>query len=147
MHGRYKIREYEAGTNKLISVSDWIENKIVASTNYGLNLILQNLGGDHTYLLEITQAKIGTGTNAPAESDTDLQTPVVSGITRASQVVGVKTLTIDFFIADALLPNGNYNEFGLFCSNQLFARSLISPTYTKTANKDTKIEYEITFNN
>jgi hypothetical protein len=142
--GRYRIRTYDSITKKLKRVSPWIENLIVSSDQHGINLIMRRLIGDNTFSIEINQAKIGTGNTAPAGTDTDLETPVTDGIVRANQSVANNVATLEFFISDLELPNGTYKEFGLFCTDQLFARSLISPNYTKSSNEDTSVEYELT---
>ena len=147
MSGKYRITTRDSITGEVIKRSDWIPNLIMAGTNTGVNLIGQRLAGLTVYDLEIDEAKIGTGTTAPADSDTDLETVAVSGIGRADQTVATSSVTLSFFIPDATLPNGTYTEFGIFASSQIFARSLISPSYTKGSNQDTTIEYIITFDN
>lgn len=144
-----KIALFNAGKLEpfLIETLPTINNIVSTATNHGLNIIAQNLTGIDTYPIEITQAKIGTGTNTPAATDTDLQTAVLSGILRANQSSSGPVATLSFFINDGDLSNGTYNEFGIFCGNQLFARSLISPAYTKASGEDTTIEYTITFSN
>jgi hypothetical protein len=126
-----------------------IENLIMLDQDTGLNLLMQHLLGDNTFPLEIDSAAIGTGTTAPADSDTSLETPVVTGIPRAiGELTDERTLYLEFFITNDELPNGEYTEFGLFCGTQLFARSLIeSPTYTKNDNQDTLIVYTIQVTN
>lgn len=124
-----------------------IQNLIVISANYGLNLVAQSLIGLTTYPLEITQGKIGTGTTTPTNADTDLETTTLSGILRANQSHALGVAEIQFFIADSELTNGTYNEFGIFCGAQLFARSIISPAFTKATSEDTGIDYTLTFTN
>lgn len=155
--GQYRFKRYALCEDSLIDVplnerevlevSDWHKNLVVYSTNHGLGLIAQQLIGITTYPLEITQLKIGTGSTAPVAGNTDLQTPVTSGIIRATQSFTSTTATIEFFVPNADLPNGTYNELGIFCGNQLFARSLISPSFTKATNEDTGIEYILTLSN
>lgn len=142
--GRYRFRTYQAGTKKLLRTSDWVENLVVTGVNHGTNLILQRLIGEKDFDIEVTSAAIGTGTTVPQASDTDLATPVLDGILRATQEIVGNTAVLQFFIADAELPNGTYSEFGLKCGEQLFARSLIQPTYTKSSAEDTTVEYELT---
>jgi hypothetical protein len=127
------------------TTGEWIKNKIVSSTNHGLNLVCQHLNGVITYPLEITQAKIGTGSTPTALGNTDLETSVLDGILKASSVVANNQITFEFFISDGDLANGTYSEFGLFCGNQMFSRVIISPAYTKSSNEDTVIEYSIQF--
>lgn len=143
--GKYKIKTYKQG--ELVRESSWIKNLIVANSDRGVSLIIERLSGATTYDLEITSASIGTGTNAPADSDTGLQTSVLANILVASLSKTTKRLTLNFFISDAELTNGTYTEFGLFCGTRLFARSLITPSYTKSSGEDTTIEYIIDVDN
>jgi hypothetical protein len=145
--GRYRFRTYRAGTGELLHTSPWIKNLVSTASSHGLNIIARRMIDDLTYDLVITQAKIGTGTTAAAASDTDLETTTTDGILVANSSVSGATATFEFFIPDVLLPNDTYSEFGIFCEDQLFARSLIDPTYTKEDNEDTSIEYEVTFSN
>lgn len=155
--GRFKfIKSFEG---KLIEESDWIENKVMKTDTRGVNLIVRAIIGDNTYAVEVTHAKIGTGTNVVTEADTDLQTPQnLSGgsdptILRGDEsVVSVNIAHLEFFISNAQLPNGTYTEWGLFTgtfgvNEKLFARALITPTYSKGTNQDTTVVHEITINN
>jgi len=146
--GRFKIKTYKAGTKELLRESDWINNKVVSSNGYGRNLILQALAGLTTYPIAITKAKIGTGTTAAADSDTDLETAVATINSVASFAISgaaYNILTLSFFISDTDLTDGTYNEFGLFAVNQMFSRAIISGGYVKGTGEDTTIDYEITY--
>ena len=142
--GKYRIITRDSVTGKVIKTSPWIKNLIMLGTNTGVNLLLARLANVLTYDVIITSAEIGTGTNTPTAADTNLQTPVVTGIAVASASVSSGSILLSFFIPSASLANGTYNEFGLRCGTQLFARSIISPAYTKGSNQDTTIEYTIT---
>lgn len=141
--GMYRIIKTDSTTGEVLYTSPWIKNKIMLGTNTGVNLLLARLGNVLTYDTIITSAEIGTGTTAPADSDTNLQTPTLTGITVASSSVSSGSVLLSFFIPSGSLANGTYNEFGLRCGTQLFARSIISPAYTKGTNQDTTIEYTI----
>jgi hypothetical protein len=145
--GKYRFKTYDSDSGELLRKSEWVDNLVVAGTNHGLGLFMQNLIGISTYPLEITHAKIGTGTTATANGDTDLETITFGPILRATQQFTATSATIEFFISNNELPNGTYTEFGLFCDQQLFARSIISPSYSKSTNEDTGIEYIITSTN
>lgn len=145
--GKYRFIKTDSITGEVLSISPWIKNKVMNGTGTGLNIITRLLGNDSTYPLAITKAKIGTGTNTPANGDTDLQTPVFTKNSVADQVISGNVVTISFFIADSELTNGTYTEFGIFAVNQLFARSIISPSYVKGTNEDTTIEYQLTATN
>jgi len=145
--GRYRIIGTDSRTGKVLTQTPWIENLIMNGSNTGVQIAVQRIVGTLTYDLTITKVKIGTGTNAPADSDTDLQTPVYTqnGLAAASAAGNVASLSI--FMATGVLANGTYTELGLFAGNQLFARSIISPSYVKGTNQDTTIEYQITVTN
>ena len=148
LKGRYRFKTFKAGTKELIRETGWISNLIMMNATtggHGLYLVLNQLLGITTYGLEISQAKIGTSDQAPTINDTDLIVPVVSGIAVAQrQRIADDEIMITFFINDSELPNGDYKEFGIFCEAQLFARSLISPTYSKSSGEDSQIDYTLT---
>lgn len=142
--GKYRFITTDSITGKVIKTSPWIKNLIMLGTNTGVNIILNRLANILTYDNIITSAEIGTGTTAPANSDTALVTPVVTGITVATAVASSGSILLTFFIPSGSLANGTYKEFLLRCGTQAFARSLITPNYTKGTNQDTTIEYTIT---
>lgn len=145
--GRYRFCTTDSITGDILRYSDWNHNLVVNGTATGVNLIARLLGNDSTYPLPITKCKIGTGTTAPTNSDTDIEAGGVTKSTVADQVVSGNVVTLSFFYTSAELPNGTYTEFAIFCVNQLFARSIISPSYTKGTNEDTTVEYEIQVSN
>ena len=145
--GKYRIIKTDAKTGEVISKSEFIENLIMKADTVGINLFIRRLGGDTTYDPIITSAEIGTGTTPPADGDTNLETPVTVGIIKADTTIGIDNVMIAFFIPDVDLPDDTYNEFGLRCGTQLFARSIITPAYVKGSNENTTIEYTITGNN
>lgn len=145
--GRYRFITRDSITGEIKRTSDWNKNLVMNGTGTGVNLIARLLGNDSTYPLAITKAKIGTGTNVPADADVDLQTPTLTKNTVADQIISGNIVTISFFLTNAELANGTYTEFGIFAGDQLFARSIISPSYVKGSNEDTTVEYEITVNN
>lgn len=118
-------------------------NKVVSSAGHGRNLIARQLAADVTYPLAIDNASVGDSNTAATDAQTDLISPLVTDlpITNASAVDDV--LTVDVFVPDANLPDDTYQELGLFCGNQLFARVVISPAYTKVAGEDTLFTYEL----
>lgn len=123
------------------------KNLIVFNTNNGMNLIIRRLGGDDTYDIQIDNASIGTGTTAPTDNDTDLETPVLEDIEKADTTFALESVMTEWFITDSELPDDDYSEFGLKCGTQLFCRSLIDPVHTKEANEDTLIQYTISADN
>ena len=148
LKGKYRFNVYKAGTKELIKQTDWIKNLVVLGDGYGANIVIKNLLGDLTYDLEITSASVGTGDTAPADSDTDLETPILENIQIATrEETADDEATFHFFMNDGQLPDNTYKEFGIFCGTQLFARSLITPTYTKTSGQDIDCEYVITIAN
>lgn len=147
MSGRYRIVKTNAISGEVISRTPWIENLVMNGTGTGVNLIARLLGNDNTYSLAITKCKIGTGTTAPTSADTDIESGGVTKNSVANQVVSGNVVTLSFFYTSSELPNGTYTEFAIFCTNQIFARSIISPSYSKGTNEDTTIEYEITISN
>lgn len=145
INGRYKIITSKDG--KKIKETDWIKNLIVINSNHGTDLIIQRLAGLTTYDLGIDEIQFGTGDTAPTNADTSLETMTVEDVLVASYTKTTSKVTFNFFIANADMPNDTYKELGLFCGGQMFSRSLITPTYTKSAGEDTTVEYEIEITN
>jgi len=144
LKGKYRIKTFKAGTKELLRETDFIENLIVCNANNGTYIIMSRLMNVLTYDLVITQAKIGDGTTPPAITQTDLINTLVANIPVAQYSrSSVDEVVITFFISDADLPNDDYKEFGIFAGDQLFARSLITPTYTKASGEDSQIDYTL----
>lgn len=143
LKGKYRIITTDSNSGEVLKTSDWIDNLIMFGADTGVQLLLRRLANDTTYDTIITSAEIGTGTTAPTNADTNLQTPSVTGIIVASNSVSTGSILLSFFIPSGSLSNGTYNEFGLRCGTKLFARSIITPAYTKGTNQDTTIEYTI----
>ena len=76
-----------------------------------------------------------------------MQTPTFTKNSVALQEVSGGSVTISFFLTTAELSNGTYTEFGIFSGTQLFARSIITPSYVKGTNEDTTVEYQIDLSN
>lgn len=140
--GKLRIRKYKNGK----CIHDQTEHNLVVSGSggYGRNLVIRQLANDTTYGIAITQAKIGTGTTAPVDGDTDLETTVLSNISVADEQVSNDSVVFQFFIPDGDLADGTYTEFGMFIGSRLFSRALFSSSYSKSSGEDTRIDYTIT---
>ena len=147
MSGRYRFIATNSVTGEHMFTTPWIENLVVNNAGRGVQIVADRLVGITTNDLVITKAKIGTGTTAPADGDTDLQTSVFTKNSVASAGASGNVASLSFFITTTELANGTYTEFGIFAVNQLIARSIISPSYVKGTNQDTTVEYEITVAN
>ena len=142
-HGKMKIETFKGGVK--LRETDWMENKIVSSDTHGRNLIIRKLANNNVYGIAIDSAEIGTGSTAPADSDTALQTPVVTGVDIANAVITAhNVLTLSIFMSDTTLADGTYAEFALRIGTKLFSRILISPTYSKSTGEDSIFTYVIT---
>lgn len=151
MEGLVTVIKTDSKTGEILSVMKQ-KNRIMLGTNTGKTLILQRLIGTNTYTLNITHGDIGTGTNAPADSDTQLQT-AVARIAKATATISANVATIQFFFADVDLANGTYTEFGSFVdgtgsvnTGKIFNRALFGTAYTKASGEDTTIQLDITLN-
>lgn len=132
-------------TGKEIWRSPVYKNTFVTSNGYGRNIIARQIVGDTTYALPIDSAKIGTGSTAPTESDTDLETPTYTKSGRDSSSVSNNIVTIDWFLTDANLANGTYREFGMFSNGRLMTRALFASAYIKSSGEDTRVRYTLEF--
>jgi hypothetical protein len=140
--GRLSITTLKDG--QVVRTIDDIPNRVVMSSGYGRNLIARQLAGDTTYPLIIDNASLGDDNTAAADAQTDLVSPLVEDIPITDSSAVDDVVHVDVFVADANLPDDTYEEFGLFCGDQMFARVVISPAYTKAAGEDTLFSYELT---
>lgn len=130
---------------ELLRVAGPFKNKVVSGAGgYGRNLLMRQIAGDTTYPIVINSMSIGSGSTAPADSDTGLATLVTSGIPLTALVVTNDQLQIDVFMADGSLANGTYRELGFFATARLFSRILLSTAYTKASGEDTLFSYTVT---
>lgn len=115
------------------------KNKIV---NSGLNVIIKGLVGDLTSI-DITHLGIGTGSTAVSASDTALDSQTLkTSITSASEKTNNEG-SFTALIPDADLAAGSYREAGLFVSNTLFCRLVLTTVFTKSAGSDVLATYEV----
>ena len=151
IEGLVTVIKTDSKTGEVLSVIKQ-KNRVMLGTDTGKSLILQRLAGINTYSLNITHCDLGTGTNAPADGNTTLQTPVArQPIATAS--IASNILTLQFFFASVDLPNGSYNEFASFVdgtasvsTGKIFNRALFGSTYTKATGEDTTIQLDFTLN-
>lgn len=129
------------------------ENLIMQAANIGKDLIIQALNGysvSPVYGLSINYGAIGTSNTTPTTADVKLGTEVARTLVSFSQDVSYNQLQLQFFFADALLPNQTYYEFGAFIggtsaadSGKIFDHALFATPYVKTTGVDTTIELDI----
>lgn len=150
LKGRVRIIQKKAGTEEVIGVSDWMDNLIMRGVDTGIDVILDRLAGSLTYSLDLTYADIGTGSTAPAITDTQLATPTARALRAYSSVSG-NTVTLQYFFTDALLSNTTYREFATFMdgsstvsTGKIFNHILFPTPYVKTAGIDTTVEVQFT---
>jgi len=148
--GKVRVITTKAGTNEVIRVSEWSKNRVMLGTNTGKSLILQRLVGINTYTLNIGHGDIGTGSTAPVDGNTQLQTAVARvAVTNPSFASNVASLF--FFYSDAGLANGTYREFGSFVggtasinTGQIFQRALFGVAYVKASGEDSTVQLDLT---
>ena len=129
--GSVHLRLENVVTGKIIE--DLVKNVFVTT---GKNAIAQRLSGQDKG--QITYCALGTGTDAPVEADTDLQTEIFRKIISVRSVSGnIATLQTFFNTSEA---NDTLREAGLFGdgatlttdSGILFARTAINRTKTSS---------------
>lgn len=150
LKGRVRIIQKKAGTEEVIGISDWMDNLVMRGADTGIDCILDRLGGNLTYSLDLDYADIGTGNTAPAITDVALTTPTLRALRAYASVTGA-TVTIQYFFTDTLLPNGTYREFGTFMdgsstisTGQIFNHILFPTPYVKSSGIDTTVEVQFT---
>ena len=128
-------------------------NLIMQAANLGKDLIIQRLCGVNTYSCNILWGDIGTGTTAPAITDTALTTPSARTALSLATDVSSNQAQLQFFFTDSALSNVTFSEFGTFVdgssslsSGQMFNHALFSPYYTKSTGTDITVEVDLTIN-
>jgi len=152
LKGRYKLRVHDGrGNNRL--ETDWFDNLI---TDNGLNLI----GETKDFLANFS---VGSGSTAPANSDTALVSEVATTGSTASATVGSVSRSIDAVQRECSIIReyefgegvaaGNLSEIGIgWYNTNLFSRALIldgalSPTtITVLSNEFLTVTYELVIN-
>lgn len=139
--GVVQITTYDATTGEMKRQSPKMENLML---NVAFSRIAaMNVGGSNT--VELTKVALGTGVPVIAGGTTALTTEV-GQFTRTDQFSSGATATFSFFITDADLTNGVYTELGLVTADDALYTILgISPAFTKSANEDTRIDYEVSY--
>jgi hypothetical protein len=106
-------------------------------TTAGRAVLAMLLTGDTTYSGEINYGALGTGTTAPANSDTKLETEVYRNQTASSAFDDNIAYITFFYTADE--TDGTYKEFGCFIdgaagadTGQLFNHVAVDWTKTDT---------------
>lgn len=149
--GRITIKSFIAGTDILLNTIVQ-KNMIMLGTNTGLALLVNRLIADITYTTIINYGAIGTGSTAPALTDTQLATESARTTVAFSQNVGNNEAVLQFFFPNAVLSNTTYREFGTFVdgtasanTGKIFNRALFTTPYIKAAGTDTTVEVDILF--
>lgn len=150
LRGRVRLTTYRAGTKEILRQTAWKPNLIMLGTDTGKTLILQHLNGSQGTPLYLEYAEIGFGSGTPVITDTVLGSPQ-SRVLWSNGTIAANVLTLQYFFADGVTPNGTYNEFGTFMAGtstvstgRLFNRILFGSAYVKTSGEDTTVEVELT---
>jgi len=137
------IRDAKSGKVKRVYKHD---NIIVT---VGRTVLTRLLSGDATYSGEITYGALGTGTTAPANADTTLETESFRKVT-SSQTYSDNIAYIDFYYT-ATDCDGTYKEFGNFIdgeagvdTGQLFSHVAVNWVKSNTESLTVSCIYTIT---
>lgn len=140
IEGHFEIISLENG--KEVWRSPVIKNKILDG---GLALIPSHHSGDNSNALEITALEIGDGDTAVSASDTALDNLVLGAIVPSKVTPSGSSILIEFFVVDAELADGTYEELGLRAGTTLYTRSLFTTPYVKVSGRDTIIRYTLSY--
>ena len=103
---------------------------------------------DAAGLAALSDIGVGTGTTAPAVSDTGLETQLDKNALYLTPWQGVGSASNEFYVRTIFTETeavGTLSEAGLFYSTSLFSRVLISPTVNKTSDKVLVLQWKISF--
>jgi hypothetical protein len=131
---------------RLFAVREYQKANLIVTV--GRSVLAQRLANTLTYTGVINYGALGTGTNAAANGDTQLQTEVFRKTT-ASTSYTTNQAFIDFFYSKAD-TNGTYQEFGTFIdgsasanSGQLFTR-MLTGGWAKTSSESMTVAVQYT---
>lgn len=141
--GEIKATIQDAKTGKIKRIYRY-KNLIVT---VGRSVIAQRLSGTITYSLTINYGALGTGTTAPTNGDTQLETEVYrKAVGSATHEDNIAYVDMFFAAGDC---NGTYKEFGYFIdgsgvadSGQLWNR--VAVDWTKSATESLTVEGKFT---
>lgn len=132
--GKFKAELRDALTGELLQVA--YTNNLVCDR--GRNVLAGRLNNETTYTGIINYLAVGTGTNAPLSTDTQLQTELARTTVSSSSRTNSQ-VTLNFFY-NSSTANGTITEVGAFIdgsasanSGQIWNHALFSPSITKTS--------------
>jgi hypothetical protein len=140
LKGKVRVTERDARTGRILAVHETGNLIVTAGKNHVADLLIGASTASFNYI------GVGSSTQAPAASDTDLITPIsprkqCSDRFRSNNVA---SFTAFFGSAD---NNGTWNECGLFTAltgGVMLCRALFSSTITKDATKTETVQWDIT---
>jgi len=125
-------------------------NLIMTGSLTGRDLLVQYLIGGTTYSGGINYGALGTGSTAPASSDTQLTSESARATPSTALDVSNNEAEFQFYFPDANLTNGTYHEAGTFMngtatanSGKMFNHALLGTPYTKASGVDTTLQVNI----
>lgn len=143
-HGIY--RQMVAELERMFKIREYAMPNLIVTV--GRSVVAQRLANTTTYTGIINYGALGTGTNAPANGDTTLQTEVFRKVTASTSFTNHQAF-IDFFYSKAD-TNGTYEEFGTFIdgtgsadTGQLFTR-VLTGGWTKTSSESMTVAVQYT---
>jgi hypothetical protein len=138
----FTIRDAKTGK---IKSQKTVKNIIVTA---GRTVLARRLAGDTTFTGEITHGALGSGTTAPANSQTDLVAEITRVPTTSQTYVDNVAYLSFFFPAGSLVA---YEEFGNFIdgtsspdTGEMFTRVLMSGSKAATETLTIDTTYTIT---
>lgn len=144
LKGRYKFTIRDAKTNKIKKIVEY--NNLIPLV--GRALIANNLSSNApTNDPYANYVALGTGTTAPANGDTTLETEVYRNPTAsATNADNIAYITGFFSAADC---NGTYKEAGIFCNGTGIADSgillsRVAIDITKSATETLTLDFSLT---
>ena len=134
---RQTYLELIADLKRLFTVREYARHNLIVTV--GRAVLAQRLANDTTYTGIINYGALGSGTNAPANANTTLQTEVFrKTVASASDTDNIAF--VDFFYSKSD-TNGTYEEFGAFIdgtgsadTGQLFNR-VLTGGWVKTSSE------------
>lgn len=135
--GTVKLRLHDREGNLIMSMAT---NNLV--TTAGKNFIVRKINNDAE---DIDSISIGSGTTAPALTDSDVETELANNSVLFQSVDTVNTNEILFTTTfEENVGTGTINEVGLFTdSNTLVCRTVLSSPFEKSASEYLTVTWKI----
>jgi hypothetical protein len=146
-----EVKWVKSKNGEVVSETPWMKNKVLSSSECGIQLFLDRIYGDTTHSAVIAHADIGDDNTAVnAASDTGCINPLVRASIADKSESGNQR-TFRFFFPNATTPDDTYTEFSMMTdgnatpgNGQGFNRIVMDTPLVKATGEDHTLVCRIT---